>query len=138
MDTKMLGTVKDSMIWLADDDDEDLEIFQDALQRNGYSGETRYVSNGKLLMDLLAGTPRELLPSVIILDLNMHSKTGFDVLKDMKADPALSGIPVIILSGSSNKDDEATCLALGCDRYWQKPSSIHDYDRMARYLITLF
>lgn len=126
------------MIWLTDDDNEDLEMFQDALQRNGYSGETRYVSDGALLMDLLKSSPRKSLPAVIILDLNMHSKTGFEVLTDMKSSRALAGIPVIILSGSSNKDDEATCMALGCDRYWQKPSSIHDYDAMAKYLITLF
>jgi DNA-binding response OmpR family regulator len=126
------------MIWLTDDDNEDLEMFQDALQRNGYSGETRYVSDGALLMDLLKSSPRKSLPAVIILDLNMHSKTGFEVLTDMKASRALAGIPVIILSGSSNKDDEAKCMVLGCDRYWQKPSSIHDYDAMAKYLITLF
>jgi CheY-like chemotaxis protein len=126
------------MIWLVDDDAEDLDIFQDALQKNGYSGETRFVDSGKLLMELLAQVPRELLPSVVVLDLNMYVKTGFEVLKDMKADIALRGIPVIILSGSANTYDETTCFALGCDRYWKKPSSMHDYDRMAKYLITLF
>lgn len=126
------------MIWLVDDDAEDLDIFQGALQKNGYPGETRFVNSGKLLMELLTRVPRELLPSVIVLDLNMHIKTGFEVLKDMKADTALRGIPVIILSGSANTDDETTCLELGCDRYWKKPSSMHDYDVMARYLITLF
>lgn len=134
----MLDLVKDFMIWLVDDDAEDLEIFQYTLQRNGYRGETRCVENGTMLMELLTQSSRELLPSVIVLDLNMHESTGFEVLKDIKANVALRGIPVIILSGSSNKDDESRCMELGGDRYWKKPNSIHDYDVMAKYLITLF
>lgn len=126
------------MVWLVDDDPEDLEIFQYALQRNGYPGEIRFVINGKLLMEMLSSSPRELLPSIIVLDLNMHERNGFEILKDLKANPAFRGIPVIILSGSANKEDEATCMELGCDRYWKKPNSMPEYDEMTKYLITLF
>lgn len=126
------------MLWLVDDDPEDLEIFQYALQKSGYPGEIRFLLSGALLTEMLTSSPRELLPSVIVLDLNMHEQSGFDVLKDLKANSALRGIPVIILSGSANQEDEATCLELGCDRYWKKPNSLLEYDEMARYLITLF
>lgn len=126
------------MIWLVDDDNEDLEFFQDALQRNGYTGETRYIDSGTHLMDLLTTLPREELPSVIVLDLNMHSKSGFETLADIKSNPRLCGIPVMILSGSTDREDEGRCMALGCERYWVKPGSMHEYDVMANYLIKLF
>lgn len=126
------------MIWLVDDDVEDLDLFQEALQRNGYSGGITLVMSGTLVMDMLRLTVPQRLPSVVILDLNMHTKSGFDVLKDMKADAVVHGIPVIILSGSCNAEDEATCLKLGCERYWKKPNTMPEYDVMANHLRVMF
>jgi CheY-like chemotaxis protein len=126
------------MIWLVDDDAEDLDLFQDALNRNGYRGETSHIDSGNLLVKMLEQSPPELLPSVIVLDLNMHLKNGYEVMRDIKLNPKFRNIPVIILSGSSDTDEEAKCLEAGCDRYWQKPNALDDYDRMAKHLITLF
>lgn len=126
------------MIWLVDDDDEGVDFFREGLQRNGYSGKTRFINSGIHLLELLEQCPREEIPSVIVLDLNMHTKSGFEVLREIKAHRTWKSIPVIILSGSADKSDEERCLTLGCNKYWIKPSSMLEYDPMARYLMSLF
>jgi CheY-like chemotaxis protein len=88
------------------------------------------VSNGKLLMDRLHQTDNE-KPDVIVLDLNMPLKNGFEALKEIKNSPSLSAIPVIILTASSNKQDEIRCLELGCNFFYTKPSTMNDYRPLA-------
>jgi CheY-like chemotaxis protein len=69
-------------------------------------------------------------PDVIVLDLNMPLKDGFQTLYEIRNNPSLSVIPVIILTASSNKEDEMRCLELGCQSYFTKPDRIDDYNRV--------
>ena len=119
------------MVYLVDDDIDDLEIIQAALVQNSYKGPVRTVTNGKLFMDELHemnGNPK---PQVVILDLNMPLKDGFQVLREMKSHQALNSIPIIVLTSSQNKTDEIRCLELGCSLYFTKPYSLVDYDAIA-------
>ena len=58
---------------------------------------------------------------IILLDYNMPEMTGFDVLSALKADERLSSIPVILLTGSANSEDEVTALEMGAADYLLKP-----------------
>jgi CheY-like chemotaxis protein len=121
------------MVFLVDDDADDIEIVQDALQKNNYAGEIATASNGQALMDHLYRTNGR--PEVIVLDLNMPLKNGFEVLSELRNDPSLKSIPVIILTASSSKEDEIRCFELGCNMFWTKPSTLAEYNALVALII---
>ena len=116
------------MVYLVDDDVDDLEIFQEVLAYNNYNGPVKTVLNGKMLMDELSEAGK---PEVIVLDLNMPLKDGFQVLQELKSHPDLRAIPVIVLTSSTSLNDRARCLDLGCKMFFNKPDSLTGYDQIA-------
>lgn len=68
----------------------------------------------------------ELTPDVILLDLNMPGLSGFDVLREVKADPQLMMIPVAMLTSSDLPTDIARAYERGANGYVSKPSYLHD------------
>jgi two-component system, chemotaxis family, response regulator Rcp1 len=63
----------------------------------------------------------ERCPDLVLLDLNLPRKNGFDVLKDIRKTPALASLYVITYSGSVNPDDIAKCRKLKANDSWTKP-----------------
>lgn len=116
------------MVYLVDDDVDDLEIMQEALALNSYKGPVRTAMNGLELMKDLNNPAAENRPDVILLDLNMPLKDGFTVMQEIKRDPSLSAIPIIVLSATSNKNDEIRSFELGCSFFFHKPHRMPDYD----------
>lgn len=116
------------MVYLVDDDVDDLEIIREALSRNSYKGAVRTALNGMQLMKDLQEGNSSSTPNVIVLDLNMPLKNGFQVLQEIKSHPSLNAIPVIVLTASSNKKDEMRCFELGCDFFFQKPHTMPEYN----------
>lgn len=117
------------MVYLVDDDIDDLEIVQEALIQNDYTGPVVTVQNGKVLMDKLL-EDADAKPDVIVLDLNMPLKDGFEVLSEIKTHPLFRNIPVIVLTASGNKSDELRCFELGCNFFFTKPNSMQEYDAL--------
>jgi CheY-like chemotaxis protein len=115
------------MVYLVDDDIDDLELVQDALAMNSYEGPVSTILNGKALIDKLTEKENTSRPDVILLDLNMPLKDGFETLEEIKGNPDLKNIPVIVLTASSKKEDEIRCFELGCNFFYTKPTSMHDY-----------
>lgn len=72
------------------------------------------------------------MPDVIFLDINMPRMRGDEVLRALKANPATRGIPVVILTTSTNPDDELSCWDLQCANYINKPLSIEKFERLAQ------
>src|SRR5687768_10491926 len=100
------------MVFLVDDDTDDLEIVREALADNKYEGPVNTASDGKRLFELLGNNSTH-RPDVIVLDLNMPLMDGFQALQLIKEHELLRQIPVVILTASSNKDDERRCFELG-------------------------
>jgi two-component system, chemotaxis family, response regulator Rcp1 len=94
------------MVYLVDDDIEDLEIMQQALADYSYTGAINTALNGKKLMEALTHSQSSNKPDVIVLDLNMPLKDGFQALAEIKMNPSLKSIPVIIVTASSKKEDQ--------------------------------
>lgn len=115
------------MIYLVDDDIDDLEIIQDAFVQNGYAGPIVMFYNGQALMDKLL-EDAEARPDVVLLDLSMPFKDGFETLQEIKTHPLIRTIPVIILTGSQSKEDELRCFQLGCNLFFNKPNSMQEYE----------
>src|SRR5688572_24616394 len=85
-------------ILLADDDDDDRLLFLDVLNELPTPVTLSVAHNGELLMEMLDNPP---LPNMIFLDLNMPLKNGFECLEEIRRDPRLKELPVIIFSTSS-------------------------------------
>jgi CheY-like chemotaxis protein len=115
-------------ILLADDDEEDRELTRDALQDARLANEMRFVVDGQDLMDYLkrvgayadpsADAPR---PGIILLDLNMPKKDGREALAEIKGDPALRRIPVVVLTTSKDEEDVFRTYDLGVSSFITKP-----------------
>jgi CheY-like chemotaxis protein len=114
-------------ILLADDDDEDLEMTRDALQLSRLGNEIQFAHDGEQVMDYLlrrgrfsdpAASPT---PGLILLDLNMPKKDGREALAEIKANPALRKIPVIVLTTSRAEEDVFRTYDLGVSSFITKP-----------------
>jgi len=120
------------MVYLVDDDPDDLELVQEAFQRRGFQGQIASAANGA---DFLSKLNRSNLPELIILDLNMPLKDGFEVLTELKKSRNFSAVPVIILTASHSKHDEKKCLELGCNLFLRKPSTLEGYDEVGMIIL---
>ncbi len=114
-------------ILMADDDPDDRQLTKEALEEGRLINEIRFVANGEELMEYLrrqgkysapADTPR---PGLILLDLNMPRKDGRTVLQEIKSDPALRTIPVVVLTTSKADEDVYRSYDLGVNSYIVKP-----------------
>ncbi len=123
----MTPPAKPNVILMADDDDDDRLLAQDALSESQVPGELHFVKNGEELMDYLFrrghyangnAAPR---PALILLDLNMPLKDGREALREIKADPDLRRIPVVVLTTSKADTDIGTIYELGANSFISKP-----------------
>ena len=119
------------MVYLVDDDYDDLEILQHALVEHSYKGPVLPIDNGKKLIEHLSGNKLSPEPRVIVLDLNMPLLDGFQTLESIRRHPVYNSMPVIIFTASSRKEDEIRAYELGCDCFLTKPSKLSDYATLA-------
>jgi CheY-like chemotaxis protein len=117
------------VILLADDDEEDRMLTADALAESRVVNDFRFVQDGDELLDYLyhrgqytdpASAPT---PGLILLDLNMPRKDGREALREIKVDPDLRRIPVIILTTSKAEEDIYRTYDLGANSFITKPVS---------------
>ena len=116
-------------ILMADDDPDDRLLTEKALKEARLKNGIRFVEDGEELMDYLhhrgkysdpASAPR---PGLILLDLNMPRKDGREALAEIKSDPVLRRIPVVILTTSKADEDIVKTYDLGVNSYITKPVS---------------
>lgn len=109
-------------IYLADDDQDDRELFVDALSEVDPSVVLTQAKDGVQLMEILS-TIKEPLPEILFLDLNMPGKSGFECLEEIrKQGGSLKEINIIILSTSNDPEDIEKALSLGATFYAVKPN----------------
>ena len=73
-------------------------------------------------------------PSIILLDLNMPRKDGRKVLLEIKTDPGLMEIPIIIWTTSDHKEDRIMCIKAGANAYMTKPDNYADLQKAVELL----
>jgi len=114
---------------MADDDEDDRLMTKDALEESRLHNELRFVEDGEELMDYLrrqgeyAEAEKAPRPGLILLDLNMPRKDGREALKEIKADPELRRIPIIVLTTSKAEEDILRTYDLGVNSFITKPVS---------------
>jgi CheY-like chemotaxis protein len=120
-------------ILMADDDEDDRVLTHDALKRSRMLNDMRFVVDGDDLMQYLRGTgayaaggipaPR---PGLILLDLNMPKKDGREALAEIKTDPLLRSIPVVVLTTSKAEEDIVRTYDLGVNSFVSKPVTFEE------------
>ena len=114
------------VILLADDDKDDQLLTKDALDESRVANQLIIVDDGVELMEYLRGEGKYAeqdnpWPGLILLDLNMPRKDGREALAEIKADPVLRRIPVVILTTSKVEEDMLNGYELGAASYLTKP-----------------
>jgi len=124
-------------ILLVEDNPGDIRLTQEALKENKVRNKLHVVRDGVEAMDFLrrengyAKAPR---PGVILLDLNLPKKSGREVLEEIKQDPDLCTIPVVILTTSAAEADVLRSYELNANCYVTKPV---DLDRFVKVIQTI-
>jgi CheY-like chemotaxis protein len=114
-------------VLIADDDEEDRMLARDALVESRLANPLFFVHDGVELLDFLhrrgqfqdpSRSPR---PGIILLDINMPRMTGLEALREIKRDPSLRRIPVVILTTSRADEDIIRSYDLGVNSFISKP-----------------
>jgi len=136
-----MATRKSVSILLAEDDPDDQLLVRRAFAAADLTLDLRFVNDGEELLDYLyqrAGHTEETSPrpGLILLDLNMPKKNGREALKEIKADPEIKHIPVIVLTTSKRKEDILQSYAMGASSYIVKPVVFSDLVEVIKTLET--
>ncbi len=107
-------------ILLVDDEECDRLLFANALNEVADSAHLITVNDGDEFLQWLKLSKTK--PDLVFLDLNMPRKNGFDALKEMRQDPSVDHIPVIVLSSCAHETTVNRCYELGANFFAQKPT----------------
>ncbi|MCW3080555.1 response regulator [Segetibacter sp.] len=117
-------------ILIADDDTDDVQLTKECFLENKISIQINEVYDGQLLMDHLKAHAKN-LPHLILLDLNMPRKGGFEALEEIKNSETLRKIPVVIFSTSEAQQDVEKAYDLGASCFISKPNNFQEWcDKM--------
>ncbi len=125
----MTDQAKSITIVMAEDDPDDRMLVQDALVTSRLINDLHFVEDGEELMDYLrregkyTRLAKSPLPGLILLDLHMPKKDGREALKEIKSDPKLRRIPIVILTTSKAEEDVFRSYDLGVNSFIVKPLS---------------
>lgn len=126
---------KEAKVLLVEDNLADVALIQEALHEIGASVDLSVTEDGAESLDFLyrkgeyAQAPR---PDIILLDLNLPKKSGYEVLEDVKKHQELRRIPVIILTTSEAETDVARAYAMGANCYITKPPDLDSFFTMVK------
>ena len=131
---------KEVEVLLVEDNPEDQELTLRALKKKGICNRIHVASDGKEALDFLfgqgafEGRTRTDAPKVVLLDIKLPKVNGIEVLKAVKADPALRRIPIVMLTSSKEGPDIEACYNLGSNSYIVKPV---DFEKFTESVVQL-
>ncbi len=115
-------------IFIVEDNELNLKLFNDILSASGF--DTSYTQDGFEAFSLI----KKQKPDAILMDIQLHGISGFDVIKEIKADNEIKHTPIIVVTAFAMKDDKQKILESGCDAYISKPISINSFiDTVRQY-----
>ncbi|MGH1574988.1 response regulator [Methylobacterium sp. P31] len=114
------------VIIVVEDDPDDRHLLARAFKKLGSGIPLRFATDGDeavaLLSEVMSSAEMRIRPIVILLDLKLPRRSGFEVLSWVKAQPALRRIPVVILTSSREQTDLKQAYDLGANSFLVKPS----------------
>jgi CheY-like chemotaxis protein len=134
-------TIVDPIVLVVDDLEDATVLMRIVFERAGYVEPIRIVRDGEAAIAYLRGDEgtssykQKGMPAVVLLDLNMPRKDGFEVLEWIRRQPALNQLCVCILSASSLPEDVARAYDLGANAYLVKPGNLAGLTHLATTLL---
>lgn len=119
-------------VLLVEDNEDDIVIIQEAFAEARLVNVIKTVRDGEEALAYLRRQGKHKtagMPGLILLDINMPKQNGFEVLKEMKTDPQLRSLPVVMLTTSDREEDIVRSYANGACSYIRKPV---DFDQFAK------
>jgi len=125
---------------LVEDNDDDVFALRRAIKKAGIANPLRVATDGQQAIDYLtaAADPAQRetnpLPFLVLLDLKLPYRDGFEVLEWIRRQPHLAGVVVVMLTGSDEHRDHQRAYALGARSYLVKPATVDDITRLLNSL----
>ena len=124
-------------IFLAEDNPGDVRLFLEALNSRNLQFDLTVAEDGQkalaMIQTVAAGDPAK-SPDIIVLDVNLPKHNGDEVLRQVRADPRLHTVPVVMLTSSESPADQARAVELGADLYIRKPSDLDELMEIAKVI----
>lgn len=122
-------------ILLVEDNPHDVELILRALRRGTITPSIRHLRDGAEALEHLFGAGRPpRLPRLVLLDLKLPKVDGLEVLRRIKEDPRTRGVPVVMLTSSSEESDMRRSYALGVNSYVVKPVNYDEFVGAVRHV----
>lgn len=119
---KFMSTSKQLSILMLEDDHDDRHITESFFAEKGYDIKVQFMDESDRLISYLEDAAIDgSLPDLILMDLNMPRRNGFEVLKELKLHLQFRQIPVVIISGTAYHGEVKECYLLGANSFIQKP-----------------
>jgi CheY-like chemotaxis protein len=116
------------------ENDEDEQFFmKDGFEATGYFEVLAFAYGGDELIEMLNNKEID-RPDMILSDLNMPGRNGYDILKELRADIRFVNLPIVITSTSSIKSVIDNCMELGATKFIQKPETFVEYADYAKQM----
>lgn len=112
------------LVLVVEDSAEDQEAIRRALARTHPELELQFAADGDTAIARLAD-PAAARPSLVLLDLNLPGRDGHQVLADLRANPDLAEVTIIVFTSSTTPAEIDRCYRLGADSYVFKPVNFH-------------
>lgn len=127
-------------ILLVEDNLDDVILTRRAFRKASLLANLRVTENGELAIDYLSGAgpyanrDQHPWPGLVLLDLKLPRKSGLEVLRWIRAQPAMRDLPVVVLTSSRQPEDIERAYALGANSYLEKPV---DFESLQKLVATL-
>jgi len=132
----MINNINRIHILIADDDEDDIQLFNEALAELKMDNKLTSCKDGKDLMDYLHN-PENKLPHVLFLDLNMPCKTGNECLREIRANARFNDVSIAIYSTSSSEKDIEDTLVGGANIYIKKPNDFSKLKKVIKDVVNM-
>lgn len=123
-----------------DDNPQDVEMTLEALAEDNRNYDVVTLRDGAEALDYLFrrgdfASRSEGYPALVLLDLKMPKVDGMEVLRQLKSDPHLKLVPVVIMTSSREERDVIGCYQLGANAYVVKPAKFHKFVELVKHLM---
>jgi CheY-like chemotaxis protein len=117
-------------ILVVEDNAADADLVAESLDGAPSAPRLLLAASGRIALELLRDSDADALPAVVLLDLNLPGRGGLETLAQIKCEPALRRIPVVVLTTSGSPDEIDRCYELGAAAVLNKPLRLREYRDM--------
>jgi CheY-like chemotaxis protein len=135
-----MNSAKHSIVLLAEDNSDDIFLMRRAFERSRIPNPLRVVEDGVAALDYVFGAgpysdrSAHPFPCLVLLDVKMPKINGFDVLRQIRENPATHRLPVVMLTSSNQQKDIDSAYDLGANSYLVKPHSAESLESLLQSL----